>query len=120
MSSERRTYPRYSIHTDVLVSMPGPAESTSDFTVESINVSLAGIQLSCNGDLITALLEQPKLPFGCTVHFNLPSNEHRFVLGSQYLSYRRKSQRDFVMVVIFLHEDEQQKQLLEALLTGMM
>src|SRR5687767_738269 len=100
MSKERRTHPRHSMRVDVLVSMPDADGTINEFAVESINLSLAGMQLDCNGDLIAALLRQPKLPFSCTVQFNLPEHEHRFVLGSQYLSYRRKSQRDFVMVVI--------------------
>jgi hypothetical protein len=118
MSSERRTHPRHSVRVNVLVSMPDSGDSTSQFTVESINLSLTGIQLSCNGDLVAALLRQTKLPFSCTVEFNLPEHEHRFVLGSSYLSYRRKSQREFVMVVIFMHDDEEQKALLETLLAN--
>ncbi len=120
MSSERRTYPRHPVRVNVLVSMPDSGDSTSEFTVESINLSLTGIQLSCNGDMVAALLRQTKLPFSCTVQFNLPEHEQRFVLGSSYMSYRRKSQREFVMVVIFMHEDEQQKALLEALLARML
>jgi hypothetical protein len=119
MSSERRTYPRHPVRVNVLVSMPDSDDSTSQFTVESINLSLTGIQLSCNGDLIAGLLRQTKLPFSCTLEFNLPGHEHRFVLNSSYLSYRRKSQREFVMVVIFAHEDEEQKALLETVLANM-
>lgn len=120
MSSERRSHPRYPLRVNVLVTMPDTDDSTSEFTVESINLSASGIQLDCNGDLIAALLRQTKLPFSCTVHFSLPDNEHRFVLGSSYLSYRRKSQRDFVMVVIFQHDDAEQKVLLETLLAAML
>jgi hypothetical protein len=99
--------------------MRDSADSTSEFTVESINLSATGIQLSCNGDLIAALLRQTKLPFSCTVAFSVPDQEHRFVVDSSYLSYRRKSQREFVVVVIFQHDDEQQKTLLEKLLAAM-
>jgi hypothetical protein len=119
MSSERRTHPRHPFRVNVLVSMPDSDDSTSQFSVESIDLSVAGIQLACNGDLIAALLRQTKLPFSCTVAFNIPEHEHRFVIGSSYLSYRRKSQREFVMVVIFMHEDTEQKALLETLLDNM-
>ena len=118
MSIERRTWPRHPVRVNVLVSMPNSEESTAEFAVESIDISLAAIQLSCNGDLVAALLKQPTLPFSCTVHFTLPEHEHRFVLDSEYLSYRRKSQREFVMVVVFAHHDGEQKALLEHLLAN--
>ena len=118
MNSERRTYPRHAVRVNVLVSLPDSGESTTEFAVESLNLSLAGIQLACKGELIVALLKQRTLPFSCTVQFTLPDHEHRFVLGSHYLSYRRQSQHHFVMVVIFMHEDEQQKALLASLLAN--
>ena len=118
MSNERRAYPRHSILVNVLVTLPDSDDPNSFFTSESSNLSLAGIQLSCNADLITALLRQPNLPFTCTVDFTLPGDEHRFVLNSQYGTHRRLSQHQYVLVVMFTHDDEQQKELLDTLLAG--
>jgi hypothetical protein len=118
MSSERRAYSRHSISLNVLVTLPDAEDPNSFFPTESSNLSLAGIQLSCNADLITALLAQPKLPFTCKVEFTLPGHEHRFVLKSQYGTHRRLSQHQYVLVVMFIHEDEQQKVLLDTLLAG--
>jgi hypothetical protein len=117
MSIERRTHPRHPVRVNVLVSMPDPDGSTAEFTAESSNLSLTGIQLACDGSVIAALLKQPKLPFTCTVAFTLPEHEHRFVLASQYVTYRRKSLHEFVLVVVFTHEDAEQKELLNALLS---
>jgi len=101
MSNERRAYPRHSILVNVLVTLPDSDDPNSFFTSESSNLSLAGIQLSCNADLIT-----------------LPGDEHRFVLNSQYGTHRRLSQHQYVLVVMFTHDDEQQKELLDTLLAG--
>ena len=118
MSGERRAYSRHSISLNVRVTLPDSEEPNSFFPAKSSNISLAGMQLACNADLITALVKQPKLPFTCKVEFTLPGQEHPFVLNSQYGTHRRLSQNQYVLVVIFMHDDEQQEALLDTLLAS--
>jgi hypothetical protein len=103
---------------NVLVTLPDSDDPNSFYTAESANISFAAIQLSCNSDLIATLFKQRRLPFTCTAEFTLPDHEHRFALRSQYGTHRRLSQHEYVLVLMFTHEDEHQKQLLETLLVG--
>jgi hypothetical protein len=116
MSRERRSYPRYPVELSVLVEVPSERCTFRDATAS--NLSRTSIQFSCHADLVAALLQQQVLPYTCELRFRLPWHKHEFKLKAQVVTHRRLSQQEYVLVLLFRHEDENQELLLDRLLAS--
>lgn len=120
MSRERRAYPRYPVNFPVQVLVPD-ADGRSqalEFPAGASTLSRTSMEIGCSADLITALLRQRQLPYACRVCFALPSPGSRFDLKAQVITHRRLSQHQYVLVLLFLHEDATCEQALEQALLG--
>lgn len=117
MSRERRSYPRYPL--EFAVSVVNPADSAAVVhAAEASNLSRTSIQFSCQAELVAALLQQQTLPYTCELRFRLPWHKHEFKLKAQVVTHRRLSQQQYVLVLLFRHEDENQELLLDRLLAS--
>jgi len=117
MSYERRSNPRYRV--DFTVSVQVTADPCAAVhAAEAANLSRTSIQCSCQPELIAALLLQQTLPYTCELQFRLPWHAHEFRLQAQVVTQRRLSQQQYVLVLLFCHEDEAQELLLDRLLAS--
>jgi hypothetical protein len=117
MSRERRSYPRYPV--DFVVSVVVPADPTVTVHVAgAANISCTSIQFNCQAELVAALLRQQTLPYTCELQFHLPWHVHEFRLKALVVTHRRLSQQQYVLVLLFRHEDEAQELLLDRLLAS--
>ena len=116
MAAERRVYPRYSCAFQVRLIDP----QNQVHLVNTDNISLNGIALSIDQNIKHIFLEQGcHLLAGDFVDLYLPEPgnkrwpEQRFICRIQYL--RRLSQQHFQLGGLFDQLDEQQQNLLQAL-----
>ncbi len=98
---ERRIYPRCDLDTDVLVEINSRDENLQ-FSVKSINISLRGIELSCDDSLIQAILAQNTYPHVCQINFRIPGHANAFDFKSQVITHRRLSQNHYQLVFLFV------------------
>lgn len=115
MSRERRSYPRYPVDFAVSVLVPTDPAAAAH-AAEASNLSRTSVQFSCQAELVAALLRQQALPYTCELRFRLPWHAHEFSLKAQVVTHRRLSQQQYVLVLLFRHEDEAQELLLDQLL----
>jgi c-di-GMP-binding flagellar brake protein YcgR len=99
---ERRVLPRCSIDTsvDLLINSQG---TEMQFQTKSSNISLRGIELACNDELIQAILAQKTYPHLCKISFKLPGYEKAFEIHTQVVTHRRLSQHNYQLVLLFIN-----------------
>lgn len=113
MAGEHRSYPRHPVQCPVTVVLP---DADMPYRATSINLSRTSIQIECDDELVAGLGRQKKLPYACRLQFSLPWNEARFDIEAQMVTQRRLAQRQYVLVLVLVHEDAEQENLLETLL----
>ena len=111
MSIERRSFPRFQADFSLSVSLPDDADARV-YSAQARTLSRTSLDFFCHADLVTSLLKQDKLPLSCSLMFKLPHHEHVFRLKAEVLTHRRLSQYQYVLVVLFRHDDPQQEELL--------
>lgn len=116
MSKERRSFPRFPVDIPVEVRVPANSNTAQMFPALASNLSRTSIQISCQAELVSALLRQQQLPFTCELAFVLPWHKHAFKLSAQVVTHRRVSQHQYVLVLLLKHDDERQETLLDDLL----
>ncbi len=116
MSRERRSYPRYPVDFSVTATVAAGTPDALACSVVASNISRTSIQFTCSTELLAALLRQPVLPHTCELAFRLPWHAHEFRLTAQVVTHRRLSQQQYVLVLLFRHEDAAQEELLDQLL----
>lgn len=97
---ERRALPRCPIDTEVDVSINSQGAEMK-FLTHSINISLRGIELSCDDELIQAILAQKTYPHICKISFKLPGYVKAFDVKTQVVTHRRLSQHNYQLVLLF-------------------
>jgi len=97
---ERRVLPRCPLDTDVEVKIYSQSEE-KHFETQSINISLRGIELACNDDLIQAILAQNTYPHECNIKFKIPGHPKLFEVSSQVVTHRLLSQQNYQLVLLF-------------------
>ena len=98
---ERRAFPRYPITFPVTVSFTGP-EGLLRFETECVNVSRSSIEVSCDSDLIEALLAQEEYPHTAQLDFSMPGDREMFQVGGQVVTHRRLAQSHYYLVLVFV------------------
>lgn len=111
---ERRVLPRCPIDTDVEVAINSQG-ADMQFQTSSTNISLRGIELSCDDALIQAILAQKIYPHVCYIRFKLPGCVKDFEIQTQVVTHRRLSQHNYQLVLLFtsLNKSVQEKLLNE-------
>ena len=99
-STERRVLPRCPIDTEVNVSINSQG-AEMQFLTNSANISLRGIELSCDDGLIQAILAQKTYPHICKISFTLPGYVKAFEVQTQVVTHRRLSQHNYQLVLLF-------------------
>lgn len=119
MRAERRSCPRYHVDFELNVTVrdTNDGEEEQIFRAHALNLSRISIELSCGDGLVSALLRQRELPHTCELEFSLPWDAHVFMLDGQLVTHRRLSQFEYVVVLMLKHQDEQQADLLDTLLS---
>jgi hypothetical protein len=112
MAVERRSCPRYQLSCDVLVLLP----IGGNHHAETTHLSRNSIQLVCNAELVIDLLKQQRLPYLCKLEFTLPWYRRRFAIEAQLITQRRMSQQQYSLALLLRHQDQEQANLLAALL----
>lgn len=117
MSRERRAYPRYPVEFPLQVTVVGDdaADAVTTYPARAETLSRTSVEISCNADLVAALLRQRQLPYACGVAFSLDQD---FAFRAQVITHRRRSQHRYVLVLLFVHEDALLEQALERSLQG--
>lgn len=115
MSRERRAFPRYPVDFPVQVQVPDEGEQTRvlDFPAGASTLSRTSLEIACSAELIVALLRQRQLPYACRVRFSIPGSAMQFDVRGHVITHRRLSQHQYVLVLLFVHEDANQEQALE-------
>lgn len=116
MSRERRSFPRYPVDIPVLVRVPAHSNDAEVYQAQASNLSRTSIQISCEAELVSALLRQQQLPFACGLEFVLPWHGYGFRLAAQVVTQRRVSRSHYVLVLLLKHHDAKQENLLDSLL----
>jgi hypothetical protein len=115
MSRERRSCPRYAVDIPVTVLVEnGPA--AEPFAANALTLSRSSIEVRCSDEPLAALLRQQALPHTCTLRFELSWHRHEFNLPAQLVTHRRLSQHQYVLVLLFRHDDKAEELLLDQLL----
>lgn len=97
---ERRVLPRCPLSTNVDVEINSRGENLH-FTTASINISLRGIELACDDNLIQAILAQDIYPHACKIKFRIPGHDKDFEIKTQVVTHRRLSQHNYQLVLVF-------------------
>ena len=113
MSGERRISPRHPVDFSLQVSLDG---SEQVFTAQANTLSRTSVEIGCHADLVTALLQQPRLPQFCFLEFSFGKSASQFLLDAQVVTHRRLSQHQYALVLLFRHNDADQENLLDSLL----
>ncbi len=74
---ERRVLPRCPLDTDVEV-LVNSQDADLRFQAQSVNISMRGIELACDDQLIQAILAQKAYPHICKISFKLPGLSKAF------------------------------------------
>lgn len=93
-----------------------PAEPCTFHAASASNLSRTSMQINCQAELVDALLRQQSPPCTCSLRFRLPRHAPEFHMKAQVVSHRRLSRQQYVLVLLFRHEDEVQELLLDQLL----
>lgn len=96
---DRRAFPRYPITFPVKVGLAGP-EGTKHFNTECVDLSRSSIQISCDSQVIEALLAQDVYPHIAQLHFNMPDRSV-FDVATQVVTHRRLAQNHYYLVLVF-------------------
>lgn len=88
MQNERRQYLRYSVNFPVQLFISTP-EGGEDFAATALNLSQSGIQLSCNRELITSLLEHGGFPPVCRLVFLRTDDQNMINVQGRLVVNRR-------------------------------
>lgn len=99
-SVERRVLPRCPIDTGVDVAINSQG-AEMQFLTNSTNISLRGIELSCDDALIQAILAQKTYPHVCKISFKLPGYAKDFEIQTQVVTHRRLSQHNYQLILLF-------------------
>ncbi len=107
---ERRAFPRYPISFPVKFGLNG-TEDDLKYDSECVDISRSSIQISCDSQLVEALLASDEYPHTATLDFIIPEDKSAFRVGGQVVTHRRLSQNHYYLVLVFIdfHEgsDEQ-------------
>ena len=107
---ERRAFPRYPITFPVKFGLNG-AEDNLKYESECVDISRSSIQISCDSELVEALLASDEYPHIATLDFMIPEDKSTFRVAGHVVTHRRLSQNNYYLVLMFLdfHEgsDEQ-------------
>jgi hypothetical protein len=114
---ERRVLPRCPLDTDVEVQIYSQSEKKF-FQTQSINISMRGIELACDDDLIQAILAQNTYPHECKIKFKVPGQKKQFALSTQVVTHRRLSQHNYQLVLLFTNINEELHEKLLDVLAG--
>ena len=93
-----------------------PAEPCTFHAASASNLSRTSMQINCQAEPVDALLRQQSPPCTCSLRFRLPRHAPEFHMKAQVVSHRRLSRQQYVLVLLFRHEDEVQELLLDQLL----
>ncbi len=99
---ERRVLPRCPIDTEVNVTINSQG-AEMQFLTKSANISLRGIELSCDDGLIQAILAQKTYPHICNISFKLPGYVKAFEVKTQVVTHRRLSQQHYQLILLFVN-----------------
>ena len=76
-----------------------------------MDISRSSIQISCDSELVEALLASDEYPHIATLDFMIPEDKSTFRVAGHVVTHRRLSQNNYYLVLMFLdfHEgsDEQ-------------
>ncbi|PCJ40923.1 MAG: hypothetical protein COA71_10000 [SAR86 cluster bacterium] len=97
---ERRVLPRCPLDTEVEV-LINSQNADMLFHTKSLNISLRGIELSCDDSLIQAILAQKAYPHICKISFKLPGLTKAFDIKTHVVIHRRLSQHNYQLVLLF-------------------
>lgn len=107
---ERLAFPRYPIIFPVKFGLNG-AEDNLKYESECVDISRSSIQISCDSELVEALLASDEYPHTATLDFMISKDKSTFRIAGQVVTHRRLSQNNYYLVLVFLdfHEgsDEQ-------------
>ena len=107
---ERRAFPRYPITFPVKFGLNG-AEDNLKYESECVDISRSSIQISCDSELVEALLASDEYPHTATLDFMISEDKSTLRVAGQVVTHRRLSQNNYYLVLVFLdfHEgsDEQ-------------
>lgn len=119
MRAERRSCPRYPVDFQISVTIHNTddGEQAQSFTAQALNLSRTSIEFRCGDGLVSVLLGQRELPYTCELELSLPWDEHVFALDGQVVTHRRISQFQYVVALVLKHQDEEQENLLDTLLS---
>ncbi|MDG2091445.1 MAG: hypothetical protein P8J61_10200 [Gammaproteobacteria bacterium] len=92
--------PRCSLVTDVEV-LINSKDTELVFHTNSLNVSLRGIELSCDDGLIQAILAQKAYPHVCKIIFKLSGYSKALEIKTQVVTHRRLSQHNYQLILLF-------------------
>jgi len=98
---ERRAYPRYSISFPVKFGL-NDTEQDRKYDSECVNISRSSIQISCDSQLVEALLASDEYPHTATLDFTIPEHKSAFRVAGQVVSHRRLSQNHYYLVLVFI------------------
>lgn len=84
-----------------------------DFPAGASTLSRTSLEIGCSSELITALLRQRQLPYACRVSFAIPESPTQFDLKGHVVTHRRLSQHQYMLVLLFIHDDAAQEEALE-------
>lgn len=97
---ERRAFPRYPITFSVTVALSGP-DGEQKFDSECVDISRSSIQVSCDNELVEALLAQDEYPHTAKLAFSIPGDSEPYAVQSQVVTHRRLAQNHYYLVLVF-------------------
>ena len=98
---ERRAFPRYPITFPVKFGLNG-AEDNLKYESECVDISRSSIQISCDSELVEALLASDEYSHTATLDFMIPEDKSTFRVAGHVVTHRRLSQNNYYLVLMFL------------------
>ena len=102
---ERRAFPRYPITFPVDFGLNNKSGNI-DFKSECVDISRSSIQISCDSNLVQALLANDEYPHTAKLDFSIPGDKSMFSVVSQVVTHRRLSQDHYYLVLVFNQFEE--------------
>lgn len=97
---EKRAFPRYPITFPVKLGLKG-GDGTLQYKTECVDVSRSSIQISCESQVVNALLSQEEYPHMVHLDFTIPGDRAAFAIIAQVVTHRRLSQNQYYLVLVF-------------------
>lgn len=106
VNRERRLFPRVSASFPVHITLEEKGEPRT-FESVAINISIGGIVIEANSELVDCFKKQIKLPCVGDLNFTLPDASSSVKVRAKLVNYRRLSQHSYTVSLCFVKLDEE-------------